>query len=82
MSEADVPPGKSTQLWSDKYKSERFFDLLTEESTNRNVLTWLKSWDEIVFPNRSKVNLRLPEVATNQPGFSFKKDMTFRKVDA
>ena len=39
-------------LWTEKYKSYKFFDLLTEESTNRNVLTWLKSWDEVVFPDK------------------------------
>lgn len=72
---------KCKQLWSDKYKSERFFDLLTEEVTNRNVLTWLKSWDEVVFPNKSKVNLSLPDVSKNQPGYQYKKDMSFRKVD-
>jgi chromosome transmission fidelity protein 18 len=37
-------------LWVDKYTSKKFFDLLTDEVTNRNVLTWLKTWDEVVFP--------------------------------
>jgi chromosome transmission fidelity protein 18 len=48
-------------LWIDKYTSHKFFDLLTDEATNRNVLTWLKSWDEVVFPTQPKVNLRMPE---------------------
>jgi hypothetical protein len=39
-------------LWSDKYTSYKFFDLLTGEATNRNVLMWLKSWDEVVFPEK------------------------------
>ena len=69
----------STQLWSDKYKSERFFDLLTDEAVNRNVLTWLKSWDEIAFPNKSKVNLKLPDIANTKQQM-FKKDMSFKKV--
>jgi len=34
---------------------------LTDEATNRNVLTWLKSWDEVVYPDRPKVNLKIPE---------------------
>jgi chromosome transmission fidelity protein 18 len=69
-------------MWVDKYTSYKFFDLLTDEVVNRNVLTWLKSWDEIVFPNKSKVNLRMPDSVTRQPGHQFKKDMSFRKVDA
>jgi len=49
---------------------------------NRNVLTWLKSWESIVFPGRPKINLRLPDSVTNAPGAKFKKDLAFRKVDA
>ena len=71
-----------TQMWVDKYTSEKFFDLLTDEVVNRNVLTWLKSWDEIVFPEKAKISLKMPEGIKNQAGFQFKKDMTFRKVDA
>lgn len=47
-------------LWIDKYTSHKFFDLLTDEVTNRNVLTWLKTWDEVVHPNKPKVNLKIP----------------------
>jgi len=37
-------------------------DLLTDESTNRNVLTWLKSWDETVFPDKPRAKkLKAPE---------------------
>lgn len=53
-----------SQLWVDKYTSEKFFDLLTEEVVNRNVLTWLKSWDEIVFPEKGKVSLKMPDSIT------------------
>ena len=49
------------QLWIDKYSSEKFFDLLTDELTNRNVLTWLKTWDEVVFPSKPKVNFTIPQ---------------------
>lgn len=56
--------------------------MLTDEALNRNVLLWLKSWDEIVFPNKSKVNLKLPESITQAPGAIYKKDLTFRKVDS
>jgi chromosome transmission fidelity protein 18 len=54
------------QLWVDKYTSVKYFDLLTDEVTNRNVLTWIKTWDELVFPSNPKVSLRLPESITNK----------------
>ena len=41
----------SGDLWIDKYTPKQFSHLVTEERTNREVLTWLKSWDEIVFPS-------------------------------
>ena len=49
------PQGKSltyldnNDLWLEKYKPKKYDDLLTEEKTNRDILTWLKSWDELVF---------------------------------
>ena len=48
-------------MWVEKYTSYKYMDLLTEEQVNRNILTWLKTWDEIVFPSNPKVNLKLPE---------------------
>ena len=48
-------------LWVEKYTSHKFFDLLTCEVINRNVLTWLKTWDEVVFPNNPKLNLKIPD---------------------
>ena len=50
-------------LWVDKYTSQKFFDLLTDELTNRKVMTWLRSWDDVVFPERPKVSLKPPEFA-------------------
>ncbi|XP_031619161.1 chromosome transmission fidelity protein 18 homolog [Contarinia nasturtii] len=37
------------KLWVEKYKPKGYFDLLSDESTNRSLLTWLKMWDKIVF---------------------------------
>ena len=59
-------------LWIDKYTSRKFFDLLTDEETNRKVMTWLKSWDQVVFPERSKVSLRPPELANKKFNNTFK----------
>ena len=40
------------EIWAEKYRASNFFDLMTLENTNRDILQWLKSWDEIVFPEK------------------------------
>lgn len=37
------------KLWVEKYRPKGYFDLLSDESTNRSLLTWLKMWDKVVF---------------------------------
>ena len=44
-----------TLLFTDKYKPQTYSDLLTEEKTNREILTWMKSWDEIVFNKKFQI---------------------------
>ncbi|ETV67609.1 hypothetical protein H257_16207 [Aphanomyces astaci] len=44
---------KESDLWLNKYSPRHFIDLLSDERTNREVLTWLKSWDPVVFPSKS-----------------------------
>ena len=61
MDDAQDKPKTQEPLWVDKYTSHKFFDLLTNEVTNRNVLTWLKTWDELVFPSKPKVSLKIPD---------------------
>lgn len=36
-------------LWVEKYKPKQYIDLLSDESTNKSLLSWLKTWDKIVF---------------------------------
>ncbi|KAF1757927.1 hypothetical protein GCK72_014384 [Caenorhabditis remanei] len=38
-----------SSLWVDKYKAKNFSDLLSDNTVNRNILAWLKMWDECVF---------------------------------
>uniref|UniRef100_A0A8R1E3D2 AAA domain-containing protein n=1 Tax=Caenorhabditis japonica TaxID=281687 RepID=A0A8R1E3D2_CAEJA len=38
-----------SSLWINKYEAKNFADLLSDNSVNRNILTWLKMWDECVF---------------------------------
>lgn len=55
----DIPEqglvGGSGTLWVDKYKPKRYIDLLSDESTNRNLLHWLKMWDKVVFGKEFKL---------------------------
>lgn len=48
--------GKSrkAQLWTEKYRAKKFTDLVGDERTHRQVLRWLKAWDNIVFPSNAK----------------------------
>lgn len=36
-------------LWVERYKPKKYFDLLSDETTNRTLLYWLKMWDKVVF---------------------------------
>ena len=44
-----TPALGGSRLWVDKYAPRQFMDLLSDQQTNRLVLTWLKSWDDCVF---------------------------------
>lgn len=44
----DVNPSGG-KLWVEKYRPKNYIDLLSDASTNRSLLTWLKMWDKIVF---------------------------------
>jgi chromosome transmission fidelity protein 18 len=46
--------GKANRLWVDTYKPEKFSQLLSDEKTNREVLSWMKEWDPLSFPNAQK----------------------------
>lgn len=37
------------ELWVNKYAPKSFTELLSDEQTNREVLSWLKQWDAAVF---------------------------------
>ncbi|XP_035915325.1 chromosome transmission fidelity protein 18 homolog [Anopheles stephensi] len=49
-----VIPTESNVLWVEKYRPRRYIDLLSDETTNRSLLQWLKLWDKVVF-NREPV---------------------------
>jgi hypothetical protein len=43
------PEPKEDQLWVEKYRPMKYIDLLSDETTNRSLLQWLKLWDKVVF---------------------------------
>lgn len=45
------------RLWTDKYCSKRFLDLMSDDKSNRDSLTWLKSWDDVVFNREGKIDI-------------------------
>jgi chromosome transmission fidelity protein 18 len=46
------------QMWTEKYRAQKFTDLVGDERTHRSVLKWLKAWDSIVFPGSVKVKAK------------------------
>lgn len=45
---------RRTMMWTEKYRARKFFDLVGDDKTHREVLRWLKGWDPIVFPRSGK----------------------------
>ncbi|KAF8984494.1 hypothetical protein BGZ46_007861 [Entomortierella lignicola] len=50
----DNPKDSSEQLWVDKYKPKKYTDLMGDERVNREVLSWIKEWDQCVFGRKYK----------------------------
>ncbi|KAG0222039.1 hypothetical protein BGX31_009398 [Mortierella sp. GBA43] len=42
------------RLWVDKYRPTRYSDLMGDERVNREVLSWIKEWDQCVFGRKFK----------------------------
>lgn len=69
-------------IWLEKYRPYSFCNLLTDEKTNREILTWLKSWNEIVFgvkftPIQKENNKGLDLNAITNQGFPNKREDEF-----
>jgi len=43
------------ELWTTRHEPKRFVDLISDGQINRNVLTWVKAWDSIVFNRGDKL---------------------------
>ncbi|XP_050727858.1 chromosome transmission fidelity protein 18 homolog [Eriocheir sinensis] len=51
---AEEDSGNNEELWVEKFKPRQYLHLLSDESTNRNVLHWIKLWDKVVFGRDTK----------------------------
>ncbi|KAF9129908.1 hypothetical protein BGW39_003643 [Mortierella sp. 14UC] len=71
--EDDPTSGPNERLWVDKYRPKKYTDLMGDERVNREVLSWIKEWDQCVFGR--KYHKFTPEHKKQQ----FKE---FRKPDA
>ncbi|XP_076264817.1 chromosome transmission fidelity protein 18 homolog [Rhynchophorus ferrugineus] len=56
------------QLWVELYKPRKYFELLSDESTNRTILRWIKLWDKVVFNRNPKIKVT-PVVTDNKKRF-------------
>ena len=62
-------------LYTEKYKPKHYSDLLTEEKINREILTWVKSWDDVVFNRKFNIpKIPVPimnnSLSPNKPKFN------------
>ncbi|CAH1167218.1 unnamed protein product [Phyllotreta striolata] len=61
--------GSDRDLWLDLYRPKRYIELLSDESTNRTMLKWLKLWDKVVFNRRPKIKPTLKQYDKNTSKF-------------
>ncbi|KAF9962640.1 hypothetical protein BGZ72_000060 [Mortierella alpina] len=52
--EEDATKDASEKLWVDKYRPKKYTDLMGDERVNREVLSWIKEWDQCVFGRKYK----------------------------
>ena len=63
-------------LWTEKYRARKFMDLCGDDGTNRQVLRWLKKWDDIVFPGARKA----PVLRLGRNKFHEEEEKPLRKI--
>ncbi|KFH68850.1 hypothetical protein MVEG_05654 [Podila verticillata NRRL 6337] len=50
----EIDKDSSDRLWVDKYRPKKYTDLMGDERVNREVLSWIKEWDQCVFGRKFK----------------------------
>lgn len=54
-------PLENTCLWVELYKPRKYMELLSDETTNRTMLKWMKLWDKVVFNRKPRVKMATAE---------------------
>ncbi|KAF9965913.1 hypothetical protein BGZ70_003817 [Mortierella alpina] len=71
----DATNDASEKLWVDKYRPKKYTDLMGDERVNREVLSWIKEWDQCVFGRKYK------KFTSDQKKQQYKEFKDFRKPD-
>ncbi|XP_066259755.1 chromosome transmission fidelity protein 18 homolog [Euwallacea similis] len=58
-------------LWADLYKPRKYLELLSDESTNRTLLRWLKLWDKVVFNKTPRRKIKSESEIVSKKLFKF-----------
>lgn len=61
-------PRSDARPWVEKYRPQRFTELLGDERVHRDVMSWLKEWDPCVFKKKAKKRARDDASAVGTPG--------------
>ncbi len=63
-------PTTASQMWVDKHRPNKFTELLGDERVHREVLGWLKEWDECVFKRKNHRKERHRQYIQAKYGYS------------
>lgn len=77
----DVTETDDSKLWVDMYKPRKYTELLSDESTNRTLLKWIKLWDKVVFRRRPKVKSDKHKSIGYEANPNFKKFFQKKELD-
>ena len=66
-------------LWVDKYSPKSYVELLSDDGINRNLLSWLKLWDGVVF-GKEKVKKK-PKQEKQENKYKNEKKSGYKKDD-
>lgn len=77
----EVEETDDSKLWVDMYKPCKYSELLSDESTNRTLLKWVKLWDKIVFRRRPKVKSDKHKIINKQANPNFNKNFQKKELD-
>lgn len=83
LTEVSTSIDDNKSLWVDLYKPRKYFELLSDESTNRVLLRWLKLWDKVVFNIRPKLkSIKINEKKIGNNNFNkFKRQELSLELD-